>query len=182
VTIQDKEGRILPPGTSGEVCISAAAEGEFAGLYTPMLGYWRRPEATTEALRGGWLHTGDIGRLDGEGNLFIEGRRNDVVIRGGSNVYPAEIERVLQMDDRVADCAVVGKPDVRLGEKVVAFVQAAPGALASGSLQEDLQTLCRDNLARYKVPEEWIFVSEMPRNAMNKVVKSKLKETYLKEG
>jgi long-chain acyl-CoA synthetase len=181
VCIQDAEGRKLAPGESGEVCVAAATEGDFAGLYTPMLGYWRRADATAEALRGGWLHTGDIGRMDEAGNLFIEGRRNDVVLRGGSNVYPAEIERVLQLDERVADCAVVGKPDVRLGERVVAFVQLAAGAAQGEALQEDLLALCRSNLARYKVPEEWVFVADMPRNAMNKIVKKQLKDKYFAE-
>ena len=145
-----------------------------------MLGYWRRPEATAEALRGGWLHTGDVGKLDEAGNLYVEGRRNDVVLRGGSNVYPAEIERVLHLDDRVADCAVVGKPDIRLGEKVVAFIQSSAETTPDQAFQEELQALCRNNLARYKVPEEWVFVTDMPRNAMNKVVKPKLKEQYFK--
>ena len=176
VSIQNADGRLLTAGDSGEICVGAAIAGPYAGLYTPMLGYWRRPEATAEALKGGWLHTGDMGRLDSEGNLFVEGRRNDVVIRGGSNVYPAEIERVLHMDDRVAACAVVGRPDPRLGEQVVAFVQPVAGADAA-SLQLALEALCRENLARYKAPEDWVFVADMPRNAMNKIVKATLKAT-----
>ena len=178
VSIQTPEGKVLAPGESGEICVAAADAGDLAGLYTPMLGYWRKPEATAQALRGGWLHTGDMGRLDADGNLFVEGRRNDVVIRGGANVYPAEIERVMQADDRVADCAVVGRPDERLGETVVAFVQPSPGAAASDDLREALLTLCRENLARYKVPEEIVFVTDMPRNAMNKVVKAELKARH----
>lgn len=182
VSIQDPDGRILAAGESGEICVGGAVEGEFAGLYTPMLGYWRRPEATAAALRGGWLHTGDIGRLDDEGNLYVEGRRNDVVLRGGSNVYPAEIERVLHMDERVAACAVIGKEDARLGERVVAFVQPSPGAEPSSALLAELEALCRANLARYKVPEEWIFVDDMPRNAMNKIVKATLKQQHFGSG
>ena len=178
LSIQDAEGNALPAGESGEICVSGATTGEFAGLYTPMLGYWRRPEATAEALRDGWLHTGDIGRLDGQGNLFVEGRRNDVILRGGSNVYPAEVERVLHMDERVASCAVVGKPDIRLGELVVAFVQPAPGTEPNETFLDELKSICTDNLARYKIPEEWILVSEMPRNAMNKIVKGALKDQY----
>ena len=178
VTIQDAEGAILPAGESGEICVAAAAEGPHGGLYTPMLGYWRRPDATAEALRGGWLHTGDIGRLDPDGYLFVEGRRNDVVIRGGANVYPAEVERVLQKDDRVGDCAVTGKPDVRLGERVVAFIQPAAGTAPTAALAEALLALCQENLARYKTPEEIIFVTDMPRNAMNKIVKAQLKARH----
>jgi len=177
ISIQNAEGRHLTAGESGEICVGPAIDGPYAGLYTPMLGYWRRPEATAQALKGGWLHTGDMGRVDAEGNLFVEGRRNDVILRGGSNVYPAEIERVLHMDDRVAACAVVGRPDARLGEQVVAFVQAAPGA-DPAPLQAELEALCRENLARYKAPEDWIFVSDMPRNAMSKIVKATLKADH----
>lgn len=178
VSIQDPEGRILPAGESGEICVGAEVAGEYGGLYTPMLGYWRRPEATREALREGWLHTGDMGRLDEAGNLFVEGRRNDVILRGGSNVYPAEVERVLHMKGAVAEAAVIGRPDPRLGERVVAVIQLSPGATAGEALQGELEAHCRANLARYKTPEEWIFVSEMPRNAMNKVVKAQLKAQH----
>ncbi|MBV9509052.1 MAG: AMP-binding protein [Caulobacteraceae bacterium] len=178
VSIQDPEGRLLPIGESGEICVAAADEGEFAGLYTPMLGYWRRADATASSLRGGWLHTGDMGRLDADGNLFVEGRRNDVILRGGSNVYPAEIERVLHMKDAVQEAAVIGRPDNRLGERVVAVVQLPAGGQASEALRAELEAHCRENLARYKVPEEWIFVDAMPRNAMNKVVKAKLREQH----
>ncbi len=181
LAIQDADGREMPVGESGEICVAGATEGEFAGLYTPMLGYWRRPEATEEALRGGWYHTGDMGRLDAAGNLYVEGRRNDVILRGGANVYPAEIERVLHMDARVNACAVVGKPDERLGELVVAFVQAAPQAGSLEVLEADLRALCQRELARYKVPAAWIFTDEMPRNAMNKVVKAELKRRFFTE-
>jgi long-chain acyl-CoA synthetase len=178
VSIQDEEGRLLAPGESGEVCVAGADAGEYAGLYTPMLGYWRRPEATEAALRGGWLHTGDVGRMDEEGNLFIEGRRNDVILRGGANVYPAEIERVLHLDDRVSACAVVGRSDERLGEIAVAVIQPAKGVTDTDGLQAALQALCQENLARYKTPEAWLFVDDMPRNAMNKIVKAELKSRY----
>jgi long-chain acyl-CoA synthetase len=178
VSIQDEEGRLLPAGESGEVCVAGADSGEYAGLYTPMLGYWGRPDATESTLRGGWLHTGDMGRMDEAGNLYIEGRRNDVILRGGSNVYPAEIERVLHMDDRVSACAVVGRPDTRLGEVVVAVIQPNAPVADQEAFFADLKALCRDNLARYKTPEEWLLVDDMPRNAMNKIVKADLKKRY----
>ena len=176
ISIQDEQGLSLPTGESGEICISGAIDGEFAGLYTPMLGYWRRPEATATALRGGWLHTGDIGRVDAAGNLYVEGRRNDVILRGGANVYPAEIERVLIANDAVADAAVIGREDDRLGERVVAVIQLGRGDIEQDAVRELLQASCLQQLARYKVPEEWVFVDSMPRNAMNKVVKSELKK------
>ena len=175
VSIQDAERRPLPIGESGEICVGPATDGPFRGVYTPMLGYWRRPDATASALQGGWLHTGDMGRLDENGNLFVEGRRNDVILRGGANVYPAEIERILNEQDGVAEAAVVGRPDLRLGEKVVAVIQLSAGAPPDDATRDRLTAVCQRQLARYKVPEEWIFVSTMPRNAMNKVVKARLK-------
>jgi long-chain acyl-CoA synthetase len=137
-----------------------------------MLGYWNRPEETAQALRGGILHTGDLGCLDAEGNLFIKDRRNDLILRGGANVYPAEVERVLHDDPRVAACAVLGKPDERLGERVVAFVQLADGATATA---EELRAHCAENLAKYKVPEEIRFVDAFDRTPMGKIRKTSLR-------
>jgi acyl-CoA synthetase (AMP-forming)/AMP-acid ligase II len=181
ISIQDSDGRGLPVGESGEICVGPADAGPFQGCYTPMLGYWRRPEATAIALRDGWLHTGDVGRLDDGGNLFVEGRRNDLILRGGANVYPAEIERILQEQKGIAEAAVIGRPDVRLGEKVVAVIQLSPGETGTDDTVERLTDACRSQLARYKVPEEWIFVTSMPRNAMNKVVKARLRAEILGE-
>src|SRR6185312_13946596 len=114
--------------------------------YRPMLGYWNRPEATAETLRGGLLHTGDLGYVDDDGALFVRDRKSLVIIRGGANVYPAEVERVLADAPGVAACAVVGLADERLGERVVAAVLLAEGA----SLDEDaLRAHCLANLARY---------------------------------
>jgi long-chain acyl-CoA synthetase len=168
----DDDGSEVPTGEVGELCVAPRLEGPWAGVYTPMLGYWGRPDATAEALRGGVLHTGDLGCVDADGEVFVKDRRHDLVIRGGSNVYPAEVERVLHDDPRVAACAVVGKPDERLGERVVAFVEPAAGADVS---PDDLAAHCRTQLAAYKVPEEWHFVDAMPRNAMNKILKNDLR-------
>ncbi|MGE0741776.1 MAG: class I adenylate-forming enzyme family protein [Hyphomonadaceae bacterium] len=166
------DATLLGPGESGEICLRASPGGAWAEVYTPMLGYWRRPDATEAALAGGWLHTGDIGKLDEFGNLFVEGRANDVIVRGGANIYPAEIERVLHMDDQVAGCAVIGAADARLGEVVVAFVQSGADTVA---LEARLRELCDANLARYKHPSRWIFVDDLPRNTMNKVIKAELR-------
>ena len=102
------------------MCVGPAEDGLFVGAYTPMLGYWDRPEATAEALRDGILRTGDLGYLTADGDLVITDRKGDLIVRGGANVYPAEVERVLHEEPRVAACAVVGIPDERLGERVVA--------------------------------------------------------------
>ena len=171
ITIRDDAGRELPPGEEGEICVGPARTGRFAGLYTPMLGYWRKPDATRKALRDGIYHTGDIGVQEQGGTLYIRGRRNELILRGGANVYPAEVERVLAEHPAVAESAVLGLPDRRLGERVVAVVRLAPGREASAA---ELQAHCAKQLARYKVPERIAFADELPRNAMSKVVKRAL--------
>lgn len=173
LSIRDAENRELPPGEVGEICVGAAESGDWAGIYTPMLGYWNKPEATAEALAGGVLHSADLGLLDEDGVLFIRGRTKELILRGGANVYPAEVERVLQSDPRIAACAVLGRSDPRLGARIAAVVQPAPGAAIS---REELRALCEAQLARYKVPEYYFFVTAMPRNAMNKIVKPRLQE------
>jgi acyl-CoA synthetase (AMP-forming)/AMP-acid ligase II len=110
--------------------------------------------------------------VDAHGEVSVKDRRHDLIIRGGSNVYPAEVERVLHADPRVAACAVVGKPDERLGERVVAFVEPAPGVTVT---PDELAAATRRELATYKVPDEWHLVDAMPRNAMNKILKNELR-------
>lgn len=174
--ILDEDGNVLAPDVSGEICFRAISTGPFAGLYRPALGYWRNAEATAKLLKGGWLHTGDIGFKDEAGSLHIQDRRTDVIQRGGANIYPAEVERVLRLDRRVADCAVLGKPDTRLGQVVVAFIQPTLVARSDDTLQAALEELCRENLARYKHPVEWHFLDDLPRNPAGKVVKPRLAE------
>jgi long-chain acyl-CoA synthetase len=170
VTIQDAGGSQLGAGEEGEICIGPAQAGPYAGCYTPMLGYWDRPAATAEALRGGVLHTGDVGRIDADGALWVLDRRSELIVRGGANVYPAEVERAAEASGLVTEIAVLGRPHPRLGEEVVAFVRLAPGTVLS-----ELDTVCREQLARYKVPVTWYVVEEFPRNAMGKVVRSDLR-------
>ena len=174
IHILDDEGVELPVGELGEVCVGPSEEGDFRDTYRPMLGYWNRPPETAAALRGGLLHTGDLGVLDEDGNLFIKDRRNDLIIRGGANVYPAEVERVLHDAPGVSACAVIGEPDERLGERVVAFVELEPKAriVDEASLLEH----CRVNLARYKVPETVTFVSGFDRTPMGKIRKTVLRD------
>jgi acyl-CoA synthetase (AMP-forming)/AMP-acid ligase II len=179
IAVLDRDLREAPADEPGEVCVRAADEGDWAGVYTPMLGYWGRPAETEDALRGGWLHTGDVAVMDEAGNIFLKDRLKELIIRGGSNVYPAEIERVLRLHERVRDAAVMGRPDARLGEQVVAFVEPAERSGAAPELEADLRALCQRELARYKTPDQWVFVREMPRNAMNKIVKDKLRAAYL---
>ncbi len=173
--IRDEAGADLPSGEVGEICVGAARSGPFAGVYTPMLGYWNRPEESAAALRDGLYASGDLGLLDDEGNLFIRGRRNDLILRGGANVYPAEVERVLREHPAVADCAVLGRPDPRLGERVVAAVEPASGARV---LPDELRRHCARELARYKVPDQFVAVASLPRNAMGKVVKRDLEALF----
>ncbi len=168
VRIAGADGGTLPRGETGELCVSPAPGDD---RYRLMLGYWDRPEATAEALAGDELHTGDLGYLDDDGYVHLRDRKSLVIIRGGANVYPAEVERVLLEAPGVAAGAVFGVPDERLGERVVAVVEAARGA----TLDEDgVRAHCLANLARYKVPERFVPVPRLPRNAMGKIVRADL--------
>jgi long-chain acyl-CoA synthetase len=178
VFIADGDGDDLPRGEVGEICVRARSAGPWAGVYSPFLGYWRRPEATRHALRGDVLHTDDLGLLDAEDRLHVKDRRGDVIVRGGANVYPAEVERVLHDHPAVAAAAVLGVPDVRLGEQVVAVVQRAdPGIDGAG-----LAAFCREHLAAYKVPQQWRFVTGFDRTPMGKVRKAPLREAFEHRG
>jgi long-chain acyl-CoA synthetase len=183
VSIDDRDGTHVPGGSGrplphlaihvvdDEICIAPTTDGEWAGVYRPMLGYWQRDDATAETLRDGLLHTGDLGFVDDEGFLHIRDRKSLVIIRGGGNVYPAEIERVLHELPEIEACAVVGLPDERLGERVAVAVQLREGASVG---EEELRAHCAENLARYKVPERWLFVDGFPRNSMGKIQRREL--------
>lgn len=174
VTIQDEAGQPVPDGEAGEICFRAQQTGPWAHVYAGPLGYWRNAEATARLLRGGWVHTADVGSFR-DHDLYIHDRRTDLIIRGGSNIYPAEVERVIRMDTRVRDVAVVGKPDARLGEVVAAFIETHVPQRDS-TLIVDLTALCREEIAAYKTPVEWVLVEDLPRNAMGKVMKPQLRE------
>ncbi|SDH53919.1 class I adenylate-forming enzyme family protein [Pseudonocardia oroxyli] len=171
--ITDPDGVELPSGMEGEIRVGPRREGPFADVFRPMLGYWNRPDATRQVLTGdGELRTGDQGRIEADGSLVVVGRRNDLIVRGGANVYPAEVEQTLCRHPDVAEAAVLGRADERLGEIVVAVVRPHAGV----ALTEDvLRAFCGERLARYKVPAEVRLVSELPRNAMGKVVKKELR-------
>ncbi len=171
VEIRDEQGAALGVGETGEICVGAVTEGPWAGAYRTMLGYLGREEATASSLAGGVLHTGDIGFLDADGFLHVRERKSLVIIRGGANVYPAEVERVLGEAPGVAGCVVFGVPDERLGERVMAAIEvtevSVPDLVA-------IESFCREALARYKVPERFVVLPTLPRNAMGKVVRSGL--------
>ena len=160
-------GEILPTGCTGEICIRG---------YQTMIEYFDMPEATAAALRAdGWLHTGDLGTMDENGYVRISGRLKDVIIRGGENISPREIEELLARHPGVAEVAVVGAPDQRWGETVVAVIRVAGGGAAT--TPEDLHAYCRDNLAAYKTPSGWCFVDELPITATGKIQKSVLRDS-----
>ena len=139
-----------------------------------MKGYWNNPEASAAAFdQDGWLHTGDVGYFDDEGFLYLCDRLKDMVITGGENVYPAEVESVLYAHPAIAECAVVGAPDEKWGERVVAVVVLKPGATLT---LDELRSFAQSRLARYKLPAELRLVPTLPRNAAGKLLKSRLRE------
>jgi len=159
-----------------EICVGPATEGEWAGVYRTMLGYWQRDDATNESLRDGLLHTGDLGFVDDDGFLHVRDRKSLLIIRGGANVYPAEIERVLHELPEIEACAVVGIPDERLGERVAVAVQLRAGATIS---EDELREHCFANLAKYKVPQRWLFVESFSRNSMGKIQRRDLAALFV---
>jgi acyl-CoA synthetase (AMP-forming)/AMP-acid ligase II len=164
--ICDDDDQLLPPNTVGEIVV----RGDFV-----MPGYWENQEATDETLRSGWLHTGDIGRIDEHGYLYILDRSKDMLVSGGNNIYPREVEEVLLSHPSVAECAVIGIPDDYWGESVHAIVVSESGAQASA---EDLIAHCAQNLASYKKPRSVEFRDDLPKNAYGKILKRELRESY----
>ncbi|MHB1582878.1 MAG: class I adenylate-forming enzyme family protein [Acidimicrobiales bacterium] len=171
VTIADADGRPARHGDEGEVVIGPAKEGPWAGAWRPMLGYRGNEAASAQAVGDGRLHTGDLGHLDADGYLHLTDRRSSLILRGGANVYPAEVERVLDEHPAVAASCVVGIADPRLGERVVAMVEPATGAAVDA---DELRRHCETNLARYKVPER-VVPGVLPRNSMGKVVRPEVR-------
>lgn len=176
LSIRDANNVEMSAGEIGEVCFCAVDTGCWAHVYAPPLGYWMDAAKTSALLAGGVVHSGDHGHVDADGWLTIADRSSELILRGGSNVYPAEIERLLHTHPLVADCAVVGRPDDRMGMLTIACVLPTSQDIDTDALQAELTALCRDTLTRYKIPDFWTFVDSFPRNAMGKIIKPKLRE------
>jgi acyl-CoA synthetase (AMP-forming)/AMP-acid ligase II len=164
--IVDEDGEEVRRGEVGELVYRGAQV---------MRGYWRRPEADAETFAGGWFHSGDLLREDEEGYLYVVDRKKDMIISGGENVYPAEVERVLAAHPSVADVAVIGVPHPRWVETPLAIVVPNHGIAPDAGA---LLAHCREHLAGYKKPSAVVFVAELPRNAAGKVLKRELRELY----
>ena len=163
VRVADEQGQELPVGDVGEILVKGDSV---------MAGYWRNPEATAAAIRDGWLFTGDVGSLDADGFLTLKDRSKDLIISGGSNIYPREVEEVLLTVPGVAEAAVVGAPDAEWGEVVVAFVVPEPGTRLATA---DLDRHCLTQMARFKRPKRYILVGDLPKNNYGKVLKTELR-------
>jgi long-chain acyl-CoA synthetase len=161
VVILDEQGERASDGEPGEVCVRGP---------NVMQGYFRRPDATAETLRDGWLHTGDVGYRDADGFFFLVDRKKDMIIRGGENIYPREIEDVLQEHAGVLEAAVVGRPDEVRGEEVHAVV-----VLAEGTELAAVEAHCAQRLARFKVPTTWDVVDALPKTSTGKIDKKPLR-------
>lgn len=169
VRIVDPDDNELPAGEVGEVIV---------GGPSVMTGYLNRPEATAETLRGGWLHTGDLGRMSEDGVLYLLDRAKDMIISGGSNVYAVEVEDVLTRHPSVKEVAVIGVPDDLWGELVVAVVVPVDGVAGDASVAASINEFSRESLAGYKIPRRIEFVSMLPRNAYGKVLKRELRAQF----
>jgi long-chain acyl-CoA synthetase len=158
VMIADGEDRPVALGEPGEILCRGVI----------MSGYWRNEEASAAALRGGWLHTGDVGVLDEEGYLHLKDRSKDLIISGGSNIYPREVEEVLLTHGAVREVSVIGRPDREWGEVVVAYV-------VGDASSNELDALCLANIARFKRPKDYVFVDALPKNNYGKILKTELR-------
>ena len=164
VRVVDDHDRELPPGEIGEVIVKSEVT---------MSGYWGNPEASAKALKGGWLHTGDLGAFDEHGFLTLKDRSKDVIISGGSNIYPREVEEVLLLHPGVLEASVIGRRSQEWGEEVVAFVVKKAGA----KVQEgELDNLCLQNIARFKRPKAYFFIDALPKSNYGKILKTELRE------
>ncbi|MDH2054018.1 AMP-binding protein [Achromobacter marplatensis] len=167
VELRDARGQAVGQDELGEVAVSGP---------TVMLGYWNNPQATADTVVDGWLHTGDIGLRDARGLLHLKDRSKDVIISGGTNIYPREVEEALMRHDAVREVSVVGAPDPEWGEAVLAFVVLKPGAHV---LERDLDQLCLASIARFKRPKRYVFLDELPKNSTGKVLKRELQQHAL---
>jgi long-chain acyl-CoA synthetase len=161
--IFDDKGRELPPDQQGEIVVHGP---------TLMKGYWNLPEETAKTIKNGWLYTGDIGRMDEDGYFFITGRKKDIIIRGGENVSPLEVEEILLRHPAIAEAGVVGIPNATYGEEIKAFVVLKPNKHVN---EEDLIAFCKDRLPTFKLPKKVQFMQSLPRNILGKVLRAELR-------
>ncbi|HVV63398.1 MAG TPA: AMP-binding protein [Pseudolabrys sp.] len=159
VVVADASGQAVPAGENGEILCA----GDVL-----MTGYWNNPEASAAALKNGWLHTGDVGAFDADGYLTLKDRSKDVIISGGSNIYPREVEEVLLEHEKVREVSVIGRPDREWGEVVVAYVVGAASV-------EELDALCLSRIARFKRPKDYVFIDALPKNNYGKILKTELR-------
>ncbi|MBK8907936.1 MAG: AMP-binding protein [Rhodospirillales bacterium] len=169
VAVADADDRMLPPGETGEVLVRGDPV---------MTGYWRDPEASAETLRGGWLHTGDVGVFDEDGFLTLKDRSKDLIISGGANIYPREVEEVLLRHPAVAEVSVVGQPDREWGESIVAFIVTKSGAAIESAA---LDAVCNRDLARFKRPRRYVFTDALPKNNYGKILKTELRRRLVEQ-
>lgn len=169
VKVVDDAGNETPPGAIGEVIIK--------GKHV-MKGYWNNPEATAAALKGGWLYTGDLAYKDAEGFIYIADRKKDMIISGGENIYPAEVESVIHGHPKVADVGVIGFPDEKWGEAVKAVVVVKPGETLT---EQELIEWLKGKIAKFKIPKKVVFTEQLPRNPSGKILKRILREQFNKE-
>jgi len=160
VIVADTDDRPLPAGETGEIL----CRGDVV-----MPGYWQNPEANASSMRGGWLHTGDVGTFDADGYLTLKDRSKDLIISGGSNIYPREVEEILLKHDKVREVSVIGRPDREWGEVVVAYVVGDADA-------RELDALCLQSIARFKRPKDYVFIDALPKNNYGKILKTELRE------
>ncbi|MFT5576817.1 MAG: acyl-CoA synthetase (AMP-forming)/AMP-acid ligase II, partial [Bermanella sp.] len=165
----NEDGSEAGPGETGELLIRSA---------TAMSAYWKQAEKTAETLVDGWLHTGDAGYVDDDGFFFIRDRLKDMIVSGGENIYPAEVENVLFNHPSIQDVAVIGVPDEKFGEAALATCVLKPNCTASN---QELINFCRERLAGYKTPRRYEFIAELPRNPSGKLLKRLLREPYWQE-
>jgi long-chain acyl-CoA synthetase len=164
--IVDAEDKDVPIGEPGELIVRGPNVTK---------GYLKRPEATQEAFRNGWFYTGDIGRMDERGYLFLLDRKKDMIITGGENVYSSEVEAVLYQNPKVHECAVIGVPDETYGEALLGAVVPAPGETLT---EEELIDNCRGKIGGYKIPRRYVFLEQLPKSAMDKILKTELRRIY----
>jgi acyl-CoA synthetase (AMP-forming)/AMP-acid ligase II len=167
VRVVDDQGRPLPAGEAGEIIVKGA---------TVMGGYWKMPEATAKTLQDGWLYTGDVGSFDAQGFLTLKDRSKDVIISGGTNIYPREVEEVLLKHPGVQEVSVLGTPDPEWGESVLAVYTCRPGAEVS---THELDQLCMEHIARFKRPKHYVRMDELPKNAAGKILRNDLRKQLL---